>query len=61
MTVGELAARVTAKSADGIAVLTRAERRALVSACMAEKARPGLAHAIVRAASELAAAGVRDA
>jgi hypothetical protein len=61
MTMGELAARVTARSADGIATLTRAERRALVSACMAEKARPGLAQAIVRAASELAAAGVRDA
>src|SRR5215470_7251101 len=61
MTVGELAARVSARAADGMAVLTRAERRALVGACLAEKARPGLAQAIVRVASELAAAGVRDA
>ena len=61
LTLGELLARVTARAADGVAVLTRAERRALVTACLAEKARPGLAQAIVRTASELAAAGVRDA
>src|SRR5262245_52625318 len=61
MTLAELLARVCARAVDGMPVLTRAERRALVGACMAERAKPGLAEAIVRVASELAAAGVRDA